>query len=407
MPKRIMWKKGMRLTDDILIQSDKCTSDLVTMAFAMSSIGRMGIIPNQRSFDLSVDINKDIVDVISIDCTGITRNGTLIDVNYDTNYSNTFDTRVMIPFQNTEIKYFLCLSVTDNWRDTNDGLCEPQYEFIIIDENSKVPDNSLPVARLVFDEFSWRIDDCNFVPPCLFISSHPKYYELAEQFLNLLKGINSFLPNNLKTEKNDAIKIFWPVVQQLMITMDKEMSTMTPMSLLANIQKFISSFVCGCIADENITIGDSPTLLSYIVKPYNIKDAYAIIREGLEMCMDISNRLSSFGNVEQTPRTTIEAPFIDKSQLRQTVKYGMVRINVQNNAPGATIYYTTDGSMPSQSSSSGNVVAIDSGFTDDWHKEPTKVVTIKLMACKDGLCSNVETFEVQIKKGNPFAGKQI
>ena len=62
---------------------------------------------------------------------------------------------------------------------------------------------------------------------------------------------------------------------------------------------------------------------------------------------------------------------------------------------------------PTKSSKSGNTIVIDSGFTDDWHKEPPKNVTVKVVAYKDGAFSDVETYNVQIKKGNPFAGKQI
>lgn len=408
MPKRIMWKKGMRLTDEILIQSDKCISDYVNMSLALSSKGRIGLLPNTRAFNLSVDINKEILDVVSIDCVGITRSGKLIDVSYDTNYTNTFDTRIMMPSQDTDKSFLLCVCVSDGWRDTNDGLCEPQYEFVVIDEQSKVPENSLPIARLVFDEYCWRVDDCNFVPPCLFVSSHEKYIELVEQFLKLLKETNSMLPNKLRTETNDALKIFWPVVQQLMIVVDKEWNTMTPMSLLANVQKFIGSFVCGCTVDDFINLGEPQLFLSYIVKPYNYKDAYTIIREGIEMCIDINTRIVTFDNIEQShSHLSVEAPFIDKNQLMQTVKCGVVKINIQNSTPGAIIYYTTDGSNPSPRSKSGNVVTIDTGFTNDWHKEPAKVVTIKVMAIKDGISSDIETFEAQIKKGNPFSGKQI
>ena len=89
------------------------------------------------------------------------------------------------------------------------------------------------------------------------------------------------------------------------------------------------------------------------------------------------------------------------------IKFGNAKIKVTNNAPGSTIYYTIDGSIPNLSSKSGNTIIIESGFTDDWHKEPPKNVIIKVVAYKDGISSEVETYNVQIKKGNPFAGKQI
>ena len=98
---------------------------------------------------------------------------------------------------------------------------------------------------------------------------------------------------------------------------------------------------------------------------------------------------------------------IDPSQLRQTIRYGGVKIKVTNNTPGATVYYTTDGSEPGTSSRTGTTITLESGFAEDWHKEPDKKFVIKVMAYKDGTSSRVETYEAIVRKGNPFEGRQI
>ncbi len=408
MPKRILWKKGMRLTDDILTLSDKCTIDFINKAMSLGATNRMGLFPNSRKFSLSLDINKDIIEVVSIDCIGLTRNGTLIDVNYDTNYTNSFDTRISIPALNTDIRYLLCITVHDEWRDTNDGLCEPIYNFQIVEENSFIPDNALPIARIVFDEYNWRTDDLDFVPPCLYITSHEKYIEQANKFSQILKMVNDYLPKNFLTGNNDALKIFWPIVQHLMITMDKEQDNMSPMAFLGNIQKFVGSFVCACTVDEYINIGEPQQFYSYIRKPYNFKDAYKVIQEGLELSLSIKEKVEIFKSIAPEPHVVqIQAPTIEKDQLKQIIKYGNAKIKITNNTSGATIFYTIDGSTPTQSSRSGDTIIVESGFSEDWHKEPPKIVTIKVVAYKDGKSSNVETYEAQIRKGNPFDGKQI
>ena len=237
MSKRISWKKGMRLTDEVLSMSDNCTSELIGKALVLSAGGNFGLFPNSRPFSLSLDINKNIIDVVSMNCLGITRDGTLIDVNYDTNYTNSFDTRTTIPGSSEDAVYILCISATGEWRDTNDGLCESVYSFSIIDENSSVPANALPIARIVYDEYCWRMDEINFVPPCLFVSSHDKYEEQYLRFKQLLGKLDTILPHKFITEQKDALKIYWPIVQQLAITIDKERDFMTPMMLLGNIQK--------------------------------------------------------------------------------------------------------------------------------------------------------------------------
>lgn len=409
MAKRIMWKKGMRLTDEILTLSDKCTDELVSKGLVLGACGRMGLMPSTRNFNISIDINKEVIDIVSIDCIGLTRNGKLIDVQYDTNYTNSFETRVIIPAQNTDLRFYLCISAFDDIRDTNDGLCEPHYGFILIEENSPVPESSLPIARILYDEFGWCSDESNFVPPCLYINSHLKYKELAQRFFHILREINSGLPQQLYTEKRDAIKIFWPLVQHIMISMDKEQDTMTPMVFLANIQKLVSAFYCACCLDEYITISEPAQYISFIDTPYNYRNAYETISEGVKLSCEIHERIKTFGegSANRVEENSLPSPSIEKGQLHPMIKCGSARVKVTNNAPGAIIYYTTDGSVPNQSSKSGNMIVIESGFTDDWHKEPPKNVTVKVVAYKNGIFSEVETYNVQIRKGNPFSGKQI
>lgn len=408
MPKRILWKKGMRLTDEILILSDKCTEEFVSKGLVLSACGRMGLMPSIRKFNISIDINNDVIDIVSIDCIGLTKNGSLIDVQYDTSYTNSFDTRVIIPSQTTNMRFLLCISALDDVRDTNDGMCEKQYSFILVEENSPVPDCSLPIARILYDEYCWRSDERDFVPPCLYIKSHFKYEELAQKFLQILKEINSRLPQQFYTEKRDAVKIFWPLVQQILISMGNELDTMTPMTFLSNIQKLVSAFYCACYLDEYITVSDPAQYISFVNTSFSYRNAYEIINEGVNLSFSISEKMKTFSAEPiHVQNLLLPAPSIEKGQLRQMVKSGSVQIRVTNNAPGATIYYTIDGSVPNQSSKSGNTILIESGFTDDWHKESPKDITVKVIAYKDGIFSEVETYNVQIRKGNPFAGKQI
>lgn len=319
MSKRISWKKGMRLTDEVLSMSDNCTSELIGKALVLSAGGNFGLFPNSRPFSLSLDINKNIIDVVSMNCLGITRDGTLIDVNYDTNYTNSFDTRTVIPGSNEDAVFILCVSSTGEWRDTNDGLCEPAYSFNVIDENTSVPANSLPIARIIYDEYCWRMDEIDFVPPCLFVSSHDKYEELHSIFKQLLGKIDAILPHKFITEQKVALKIYWPIVQQLAITIDKEKDFMSPMMLLGHIQKCVSGFVLACSLDEYITLGDPEIFQNYVRTPYSYKNVYKKIQEGLELCTSISVKIDGFDAEEPAPKpkNNLPIPTIDSNQLHQ------------------------------------------------------------------------------------------
>ena len=400
MSKRISWKKGMRLTDEILSMSDNCTSELIGKALVLSAGGNFGLFPNSHPFSLSLDINKNIIDVVSMNCLGITRDGTLIDVNFDTNYTNSFDTRTVIPGSNEDEVFILCVSSTGEWRDTNDGLCEPAYSFNIIDENTSVPANSLPIARIVYDEYCWRMDEIDFVPPCLFVSSHDKYEELYSRFKQLLGKLDTILPHKFITEQKEALKIYWPIVQQLTITIDKEKDFMSPMMLLGCIQKCISGFVLACSLDDYITLGDPEIFQNYVRTPYSYKNVYKKIKEGLELCTSISVKIDGFEAEEpaQKPGPALSAPTLSSDQLNQSTKTGRIKLAVGNVPDGAELYYSVDGSEPSILSKKGSVIIVDLHFKSDKNPEPDKQMTIKLRYEYNGSHSSIGTYQINVHK---------
>ena len=397
MTKRICWKKGMRLTDDILRASDNSTMELVGNALALAAAGRFGLFPSVTPYELSLNINKGLVDVEQLSCLAVTKGGYLIDAHYDTKFTNTFDTRIQIPEVNGEKELILTIDASlDKWKDTNDGYEEPEYTFSLIAPNSPLPANSLPVARIV-NEYGWRMDDVDFVPPCLYITSHQKYLELKKQFEEVLVAVDTKARNLLRSKGKEAIRIFWPVVQQLMITINKECDLMTPMDLLANVQKFVSVFTCACELDEYLNLADAEIFRNYIYAPYNYKDAYLRIREGLELCFSINEKVGKLDEGQQTP-STIEAPTISDSQLIKRCTNSKARVQITNNVAGATVYYTVDGGEPTQSSKSGLMIQIDSGFNNSRKREPDKMVTVRVKAFLNGLFSNTNTYEITLQK---------
>ena len=64
MPKRISWKKGMRLTDEVLLAADNCTAEALSQAFMLGCGGRFGLFPSAiRPFEMSLSINNGYVDL--------------------------------------------------------------------------------------------------------------------------------------------------------------------------------------------------------------------------------------------------------------------------------------------------------------------------------------------------------
>lgn len=402
MTKRVCWKRGMRLTDDILRASDNCNAELVTNAFVLATAGRFGLFPSAYPFEVSLDIANGIVDVVSLDCKAITKGGNLIDVHYDTKYSNSIETRVRIP-DNQEAKEYILLvnAEPDQWLGANDIYEVPTYTFSLIASNTPIPDNSMPIAR-IGNEYGWHIDDINFVPPCLFVSSHPKYLELLKQFAEILSSINSKAVNLLNSNGKDVIRVFWPIIQQLMITVNKECDLMTPMTLLSNVQKFVSAFTCACELDDNLELTDSDTFRNYVFAPYNYKDAYQKIKEGIELCFSISEKVEKLSEVKHVS-TKLPSPTIDSEHLVKRCTSPQTSIPINYTNLEATVYFTIDGSDPSISSAraqrgkKGLMISFKNGFVGS-SPEPDKTIVVKLKAMTRNSETETGEYHVRLKK---------
>jgi hypothetical protein len=411
MAKRICWKKGMRLTDDILRKSDNCTIELVGNALVLAAAGRFGLLPSTSPFDLSMNINKGIVDVDRLSCSAVTKDGSLIDAHYDTTFTNTFDTRVQIPEGSGKKEFLLTIDAhPEQWKDTNNEYEEPVYSFSLIAINSPLPANSLPIAHIV-DEYGWRINDVDFVPPCLYISSHQKYIELKKQFEEVLTAIDTKARNLLHSNGKEAIRIFWPVVQQLMITINKECDLMTPMELLANVQKCVSAFTCACELDEYLNLADAENFKNYIYTPYTYKDCYLQIREGLALCFSISDKIEKIGESipPQPISNSVPSPTLFAEDLYQECGTSESNINISYDIKEAKIYFSTDGREPTIRSGralrtkSGFRIKFDNGFRQEKGKEADKTITIKLIAMVDGDSSDTNSYNIVLHKSSKFS----
>ena len=396
MTKRICWKKGMRLTDEILKSSDKCHLESLNQAFVLASNGRFGLLPSNREFEISLSVSKNIIDVEALNCLAITKSGNIIDINYDTSFTNNFDTRLTIP-SNDEESYILCVETKDSWKETFNGYCEPEYKFSLIQENCMLSEEMFPVARII-NEYGWRLDEINFIPPCLFISSHPEYKKHLTSFENILKVSNRQLLDSTNSDCKTAISIFWPIVEQLNIIIDKEVELMTPMMLLGNIQKFISGFLCACTLDEGLNLMEADTYRNFVDAQFNYKEVNSRIKEGLSLCNAICEKVGKFKDFTHVEEK-IEAPTISNANLFKKCTNSKVRIPVENNTPGATIFYTIDGSEPTSSSNTGNTIVFASGFVGGRDKEEDdKYVVVKVKAVLNGISSITNTYKIRLQK---------
>lgn len=405
----------MRLTDKILRDSDSITAEFIGEAMMLAAAGRFGLLPCARPFQIALNLTKEFVDVESMSCLAVTKGGHLIDVDYDTKYSNSIKTKVALPDNSTASELFLIVNVDiEHWYETTEGYEEPEYSFSFISANSSLADNAFPVARIVDSEFGgWHIDETDFVPPCLFVSSHHKFGDLLVKFQEVLANIDAKTRTMLHSQGRDAIRIFWPIVQQVRITVDKERDVLTPMALLGHVQKVVCAFNTACELDEIFMLSDAETFQNYALAPYNYKDVYPRIKEGLELCFSIVERVGRMKIREEAPAPTpqkpnTEAPYISENQLFQNCRSKTVKIPVINPVAGAVVYYSINGGTPKQKLAVGAPLVVDNKFNTKRMPEPDQVVEIKLKSVLNGVGSEVNTFRVTLHKDyKGWAGPEI
>ena len=315
MPKRISWKKGMRLTDEILLAADNCTAEALSQAFMLGCGGRFGLFPSAiRPFEMSLSINNGYVDVETLTCLGVTRGGDVIDVHYDTKYSNDFDTRVRIPDDSEEKEFILTINVQpDSWQDTVEGYQEPHYTFTFVSTKNQVDAHALPIGRIILEE-GWREDNTNFVPPCLYVSSHSKFNELLNQFIGILRTIDDRTRQQIDTKAHAAIAIYWPVVQQVLVTVNTEQELITPEQFQSCVQKVVGAFTTACDLDDILDLEDAETFRNYTRVPYIYTIASLRIRQGMGMCYSIVEKIEKFSLLREEPPK--QEPELPKPQRR-------------------------------------------------------------------------------------------
>lgn len=295
----------MKLTDSLFRLSDDFRDELAGAAFSMMAAGRCGLIPSGHPFHITLNFTRTSVEVTEISCKAVTESGFLIDLSYDTMYSRTFDASVPLPKESGE--YYLLLNVREGeWvmTDPEARTCEPDYFFSLVSVNTPVPGRAVPVAHIV-DEYGWRMDDADFFPPCIFLSSDRKYEELRDRVTESVSLMESRLSEMVTSECGTAVMMLWPVIQQVRISLTMDVELMTPMMLLGCIQKCVGAFYSACLMDDHISLENGEQYVDFIKMPYDFRNVYVKIREGIGWCERISERILKFGEVKKAPEAPV------------------------------------------------------------------------------------------------------
>lgn len=293
MHNKVTWKKGMRLSTEVFNAMDKANEESFRVLAHLGSANRYGLFPSAKPFELSVNINGNALEVTSLRCNGITKTGCFIDIDYDSNFVNSFDTRIAIPSSTEGEAFYLVVKVhEDNLREINETLSELSYSFELIGENSPLADNCLPIGMLV-NQYGWRMNETDFVPPCLYVSAHSKYVEQTEKAKGLTKDLFSKCLVSQNCVAKSLLSKIWTSASTIYSRLDKERDTLTPGQLFSSLQQLISAFLIGCFEDDYVSLENQDPFALYAQKPYDAKNIYIDIEAGLSLCAEISAKMNA------------------------------------------------------------------------------------------------------------------
>ncbi len=291
MPLKVTWKKGMRLNTEVFDALDSTIADNIRLTALLAAGGRYGLFPASKPFGLSVNINNSILEVVSLSCHGITASGKLVDIDFDSNYTVTFDTRIPFPAADGSEAYILAVRMHDwEWREVNEMYSEPLYTFELLGENTIVGNDSLPIGRIV-NQYGWRLDETGYVPPCIYVETHPKFMELLERAKSLFKAISDRCLGARDCVARHLLSAVWSQTASGWISLDKERGALSPGALLAWVQKVVNAFVTGCFTDSYITLENADEFVAYLQTPYDARHICRDIERGLDLCAEISVKM--------------------------------------------------------------------------------------------------------------------
>ena len=289
MPHKVTWTKGMRLSTDVFNAMDAAAAHSLNLVARLAAEGRYGLFPAAKPFELSAGISSNCIDVVSLNCHGITRSGKIIDIDFDSNYSHTFDTRVAIPAGADEQQSFLLVvrMLDGKWREIDGVYSEAAYVFELVGENSPLDDDSLPVASIV-NQYGWRLNETDFVPPCLYVTAHHRFAEQAARGARQAKSILARCLTADGCPAGNFISALATAASYAWHRLEKEADTLTPAQMLATIQHLVTTFIVACTADQYVNLSSREQFDAYAMRPPDMRRIFADVEDGLALLGEMS-----------------------------------------------------------------------------------------------------------------------
>lgn len=296
----------MRLTSEVFEAMDHANADHIRQSNLIASGGRFGLYAGSKPFELSINVLNNILEVVTLSCHGLTKSGRIIDLDFDSGYTKSFDTRIHIPEGSPEDVFLLLISVPANqWRESDELHSEPAYTFRLITENMPIDDDSLPIGRVI-NQYGWRLDETNFVPPCLYVNAHHKYLDLYHRVKAEIKEIYTKCGMAHNCVLKHLLQCVWQGSAEAFRKINGTDAGLRPEELFSAVQAVVTSFVIGCEIEERIALEDPVAFRDFSYMDIDLRNLYDDIHRGLELSAQINVKMGKvieMSHIEPEPPT--------------------------------------------------------------------------------------------------------
>jgi hypothetical protein len=297
---KINWKKGLDITPEIFIASDNYHIAERNLLGRFLASRLYGIVPDGNFF-IEKEIDNNHIYIHNLKCTAITKDGSVIDIQQDTNFQKELTLK---DTASAELYVVLTMNVeTKEALGVGTRLClvpdeqalhiYPEYH-IQLNETNETIEQGIPILKIHKNSSCWEVDE-NYIPPSIALNSvDTLIYKYTE-----IKDIIHEIINKLLEENP-----FYLQTMMLQLELNNYSLHESPQEFVLLLKKFCLIFQLYLKTAKNIE--ELPAITNFMEKPYNHFETGNLLQAGLEALSAINQKIDAKPIIEEEPITEVE-----------------------------------------------------------------------------------------------------
>ena len=273
---KIYWKKGLDITPDTFINADNYHIAERNLLGRFCAFRLYGILSDEK-FYISKRLDNNTLYIENLECSAITRDGYLIDVQRNT----PFDKEISLK-EATDTEYYVIITVdpySNTFADDEKVHIYPEYKLALKRVGVSI-ENGIPVLKIYKDDYqAWKIDE-NYIPPSIALYSVDS---LKEKYIEILNKYNNIIE---KLPESDAI---YRQATLFKLELDNYCLQESPEELTLLLKKICWILKLYVKLEKNIT--EFPSVEKFMEMKYNHNEIGNILNLGLESLEEIDQKI--------------------------------------------------------------------------------------------------------------------